>query len=140
MVLSLLITALALIDGYIHLRLSGLLFGGPSDGSPALGSLPTVDAMAELPLPLNQLLLMNGIGFLVLTVLLWLGPAIFGRRRWLIDLVLIGYAAVNMVGWYFVGMPNPMNLGYISKAVEIVLVLALLLHIRSITTRVPWRP
>ena len=96
--------------------------------------------MSQLPLALDQMLLLNGIGYAVLVVFFWLGPIVLGRRRWLIDLLLAIYAFATIVGWYYVGMPNPMNLGYLSKAVEVVLVLALLVHMRAVTARTPWRP
>ena len=96
--------------------------------------------MNELPLPLNQLFLLNAIGYAVLLLIFWLGPVFFGRRRWVIDVLLVLYALAAMVGWFYVGMPNPMNLGYISKTLEIVMILALLLHMRAVTARIPWRP
>lgn len=96
--------------------------------------------MNQLPLPLDQMLLLNGVGYLVLLLVFWLGPSILGRRRWLIDVLLMVYALATIFVWYYVGMPNPMNLGYVSKAIEVVLIVALLLHLRVLTTRIPWRP
>ena len=155
MVLSLLVTVLALVDSYIHLRLSGALFGGPgggpppggfpsgatgAGGPPPGGPPPGGGVFNQLPVPLDQALLWNGVGYVVLVVLFWLGAALLGRRRWLIDAAMIVYAAATIAGWYYVGMPNPMNLGYLSKAVEVVLMVALLLHMRAVTARTPWRP
>lgn len=152
MILSLLITVLALVDGYIHLRLSGALFGGPGGGGPPFGGSPgdagtfpgpppgAPGPMSQLPLPLDTLFLWNAIGYAALVLLFWLGPAVLARRRWLIDALLIVYAVASIAAWFYVGAPNPMNLGYLSKALEIIMILALLLHLRVVTARVAWRP
>jgi hypothetical protein len=42
--------------------------------------------------------------------------------------VLIVYVAIVFAAWWSFGRPNPMGLGYLSKGIEIVLVLALVAH------------
>jgi hypothetical protein len=38
---------------------------------------------------------------------------------------MMGYAAVTFVAWWMFGRPNPMGLGYLSKGIEILLIIAL---------------
>ena len=49
----------------------------------------------------------------------------------LLDVVIIGYATFTFVAWWLFGRPNPMGLGYLSKGIEITLVIALIAHIWS---------
>ncbi len=83
----------------------------------------------HLPLPLNELFLLNALGYIVLVLLFWFGPRLLGRWRWLVDAALLLYAAAASVAWLEIGKPNPMGLGYLSKGIESVLILALLAHL-----------
>jgi hypothetical protein len=140
-ILRSIIGVLALADGVLHLLLDFVLFGGrngPPAGSrptPPPGSRPAGPRLA-LPLPLNVLFLLNFIGEVVLVLLFWFGPRLFGKRRWLIDVIMIIYAAVTFIAWVMFGAPNPMGLGYLSKGFEIALIIALLVDIWS-TRRQP---
>jgi len=116
MVLRPLILALAIADGVLHLALNFVLFRGN-----LFGELPFP---SPFPLPLNQLFTLNFIGYIVLAILFWFGPQLLGARRWLIDLAMIVYAALSIVGWALVGAPNPNGLGYLSKALEFALIIA----------------
>jgi len=89
------------------------------------GSLPFP---IPFPLPLNQLFTLNFIGYVALAIAFWLAPRFIGRRAWVLDVVMIVFAVLAIVGWVQIGMPNPNNLGYISKAIEVVLILALGVH------------
>ncbi len=89
----------------------------------------------QLPLPLNELFLLNMIGYVVLVLLFWFGPRLLGRWRWLVDAALILYATAAAAAWLEIGKPNPMGLGYLSKGIESVLILALLAHLWIVLRR-----
>ena len=133
-ILRIVIPVLALADGVLHLALDFVLFGGrsgPPAGprpTPPPGSPPPGPRFA-LPLPLNVLFLLNFIGEVVLVLLFWFGPRFLGRRRWLINVIMIIYAATTFVAWVMFGRPNPMGLGLLSKGIEILLIIALLVDI-----------
>ncbi len=136
-ILRIIIVVLALADGVLHLLLDFVLFG-PRNGPPA-GARPTPapgtprpGPRLALPLPLNVLFLLNFIGEVVLALLFWFGPRWLGQRRWLINVVMIIYAAATFIAWVMFGAPNPMGLGYLSKGIEIALIIALLVDIWAI--------
>ncbi len=137
------IAILALADGTIHLLLDfvlfrGRFFGSPFPAGPRPGALPGRVAPPPGPrinpfiLPLNELFLLNFIGAVILVLLFWFSRRLLGTRRWIIDLALIAYEAATFIGWWMFGRPNPMGLGYLSKGIEIVLVIALLVDLWSI--------
>jgi hypothetical protein len=108
---------------------------GTSAAGPGGAGAPPGPPSMPFPLPLNELFLLNFLGFVVLVLWFWFGPrrwAWLARRRWLIDLVLLLYTAASVVGWFAVGRPNPMGLGYLSKALELALILALVVHARTL--------
>ena len=123
MLIRSLIVILAVADGVLHLALNFVLFGGN-----LFGPLPFP---SPFPLPFNQLFTLNFIGYLVLALGFWFGPRLLGRRFWLLDVVLIVYAALSIIGWVQIGMPNPSGLGFLSKAFEVVLIGALIVHMRQ---------
>jgi hypothetical protein len=133
-ILRIVIVILALADGVLHLLLDFVLFGGrngPPAGSrpaPPPGSPPPGPRFA-LPIPLNVLFLLNFIGAVVLVLLFWFGPRWLGRKHWWVDVIMIVYAAATFVAWVMFGQPNPMGLGYLSKGLEIALIIALLVDI-----------
>lgn len=144
-ILRIVIVILALADGVLHLLLDFILFGGrngppagarpaPLPGSPLPlpGSRPPGARPFALPVPLNVLFLLNFIGEVVLVLLFWFGPRWLGRKRWVVDVIMILYAAVTFVAWVIFGQPNPMGLGYLSKGLEIALIIALLVDIWTI--------
>ncbi|MCC6178402.1 MAG: hypothetical protein IT305_24110 [Chloroflexi bacterium] len=121
MMLRPLIVVLALADGILHFALNFVLFRGN-----LLGPLPF---QSPFPLPLNQLFTLNLIGYVMLVAAFWYAPRFLGSRRWLMDLVLIVYTALSIIGWAYIGMPNPRGLGYVAKGLEIALIAALAAHI-----------
>lgn len=133
------ITVLALADGVLHLTLDFVLFhgnffgggpGGPPRGAPPRGAAPPPGGPGfRPPLPLNELFVLNLVGYVILVALLWLAPRWLGTWRWLVDVAMIVYVAVVFAAWLEIGRPNPMGLGYLSKAIEVLLVLALLAHL-----------
>jgi hypothetical protein len=131
-ILQVIITILALADGVLHFSLDyvlfrGNLFGSPFPAGPRPGGAPGPRANPFI-LPLNELFLLNLIGEVVLVLLFWSSRRWLGERRWVIDLVMIAFVAATFGGWLAFGRPNPMGLGYLSKGIEIALVLALFVH------------
>ena len=140
MLLRLVITALALGSGVLHLALDQVLFrgnfgffrlgaapSGPPPGAQA-GPPPGTPAPPQLPLPLNQLFFLNFVGWIVLILLFWTVPRTWA---WLMDVAMILYTLAIFAGWMYIGAPNPENLGYLSKLIEVVLLIALLAHLWS---------
>lgn len=152
-ILPIIITLLALADGLLHLRLIYILFrgrlwgspsfGGPPPGAPRSGGGPPPGAPRGGPpqaipfvsLPLNELFLLNCIGFIVLALMLWLVLTRFSGWVWAVDVVLLGFTALTLVGWTRVGKPNPMGYGRLAVAMEIVLIVALLAHLGYLLAR-----
>ena len=114
------VVILAVADGLLHLALEFVLFRGN-----VFGPLPFP---SPFPLPINRLFALNFVGYLVLAVAFWYAPRFLGPRRWLVDVVLIVYAVLSIVGWVQTGMPNPQGLGYLAKALEVALIVALAVH------------
>ena len=136
-ILPALIAVLAVADGAVHLYLDAVLFRGnffgplgppPGAPSPPPGAPPPGPPI-PLPLPLNQMFVANFVGYVVLIALMWFAFRSLGRWRWWIDVPLVVYTAVVFLAWWQFGRPNPMGLGVLSKTIEVVLVLTLLVHI-----------
>jgi len=151
-VLPIIITLLALADGLLHLRLIYVLFrgrlwgtpsfGGPPPGAPPGGGPPPgaprggpTDPIPFVSLPLNELFLLNCIGFVVLVLVFWFVLRRFCRWVWVVDVVLIGFTALSIIGWIRIGKPNPMGYGHLSKEIEIALIVALLAHLWNLLAR-----
>jgi len=52
-----------------------------------------------------------------------------------VDVALILYALVSIIGWIRIGGPNPQGLGYLSKGLEAALIVALVAHLASLSRR-----
>jgi hypothetical protein len=113
-----LIVILALADGALHGALDILLFHG--------------DFSRGGPLP--WLFLLNFIGFVVLAALFVLNRDAPAARRRLIDYAIAAFAIATFFCWFYFtgGRANPMNLGYTARVIEIVLVVLLVVHVRSL--------
>jgi hypothetical protein len=138
--LAVLITILALLDGVLHFSLDYILFRGNLFGrlGPPPGAAPPPGGGGgppQFPLPLNQLFVLNMLGYIVLLLIFWFVAPRLGTWAWLVDAVFILYVALIFAGWMSVGAPNPRGLGYLSKTLEILLVLALLAHIWTLMAR-----
>jgi hypothetical protein len=141
------IPVLALADGVLHLTLDyvlfhGLLIGsafpsGPRPGgiTPPPGSRP--GPPLPMPLPLNEMFLLNFVGYVVLAIVFLVSPRWLGKWRWLVNVAMIGYAATAFLAWLDYGRPNPQGLGYLSKGIEIVLIMALGVHIWVVLRKTP---
>lgn len=140
-VLTALIAVLALGDGILHLSLDWVLFRGRLFGSPfppgnRPGPAPTRPLPARPPanplvLPTNELFLLNFAGEVVLVGFFLYSRRWAASRRWMVDVVMILYAAATFTAWWIYGRPNPMGLGLLSKSVEVVLIIALLADLVS---------
>jgi hypothetical protein len=125
------ITILALADGALHFSLDFILFRGPPPGAgnqPRPQPPPGGGPLIRPPLPLNELFLINAAGYLLLVLLFWLGPRLFGIQRRVVGALLALWACGTFLGWLDIGRPNPMGLGLISKAIEVILVAAVILY------------
>src|SRR5947209_334600 len=118
--LRLSIVVLALSDGLVHLLLDFLLFKGRLFRS-----------------TLSEAFLLNFIGFVVLSAAFLLSPRWLREKHWLANVVLIGYATGTVLAWLNSGSPNPMGLGYASKAIEVMLVVVLLADLWIVVQRPP---
>ncbi len=142
-ILRAIVAVLALADGVIHLLLDFVLFRGrffgagfpsgpPPGAAPGRAGPPPGAGANPFVLPLNELFLLNFIGAVVLVLLFLFSSRWLGGRRWLVNVAMIAYAAATFVAWLVFGRPNPMGLGYISKSIEIVLIIVLIAHIWTI--------
>src|SRR5262249_7809157 len=127
------ITVLALADGVLHLSLDFILFRGPPPGAQGgqprpPGPPPGGGPLIRPPLPLNQLFIVNFVGWVLLALLFWFGPRLVGLSRRVVDALMILWAVGTILGWLDIGRPNPMGLGLIAKGIEVVLIVALILH------------
>jgi hypothetical protein len=127
------ITVLALADGVLHLSLDFILFRGPPPGARPAGSAPPprppgAGPLVRMPLPLNELFIINFVGWVLLALLFWFGPSLLGVKRRVVDVLMMLWALGTILGWLDVGRPNPMNLGLLAKGIEVVLIVALILH------------
>ena len=129
MLIRTVIVVLAVLDGALHLWLNQALFRGNFFGPQQFPS--------PFPLQMNHMFTLNFVGYVILAILFWFSGRLLGSRRWLIDVVMIVYAALSIIGWLMIGGPNPQGLGYISKALEVALIIALAVHMRGARTNAP---
>ena len=73
--------------------------------------------------------ILNGLGYLTLLAALYLPVGRVARYRNLVRWVLVGYTALSILLWIFLGARS--TIGYIDKAIEISLIALLLLDARS---------
>ncbi len=94
----------------------------------ALLTLATALIHLQLAFP-DPAFILNGLGYLALLAALYLPHPRVARYRNLLRWVLVGYAALSILLWIFLGARTP--IGYIDKAIEISLIALLLLDARS---------
>jgi len=75
----------------------------------------------------DPVFILNGLGYLALLTALYL-PRL-ARYRNAVRWVLIGYTALTIFLWILIGARAP--IGYIDKAIEVALIVALLLEARN---------
>ncbi len=76
---------------------------------------------------LFPLFILNGLGYLALLGAFYFNPSIVATRRGLLHWVFMGFTAITILGWFLLGdLSDP--LGIITKIDEVVLIVALWLH------------
>lgn len=71
---------------------------------------------------------LNGIGFLVLTGLVFFNPAFVSERRTLVLYFFMAYTLVTIVGFFVLNAPPYDTVGIITKVAEVLLLVALWLY------------
>ena len=73
---------------------------------------------------------LNSLGYLALLVALFANVSWLVRRRRTVVLIFMGYTAVTILGWVAIGARD--IVAYTDKAIEMLLILALWRHLRTI--------
>jgi len=76
----------------------------------------------------DVLFTLNGLGYLGLLVALFAGIPFLAKQRTLVHIAFIAFTAVTILGWVAMGARSP--LGYGDKLVEILLIVALWMHMQ----------
>jgi hypothetical protein len=114
-VLRILILVFGLVTALIHLW---LFYNGLSQGRP------------------NYPFLINGVGYLVLLGAFWLTQASADQVRRLVHYLFMAFAAGSIVAWIVVnGGRFFLALSILDKAIEVLLIVALWLHLRRTPQR-----
>ena len=83
-----------------------------------------------LPEHKDVLFSLNGLGYLGLLGLFFVNPGIVASRRSLMHYAFMAYTAATIIAWVAIA-PERNALGYLTKLDEIVLIAALVAHLRS---------
>lgn len=78
-----------------------------------------------------QLFFLNGLGYLGLAALLYLPAPQLAPYRHIIRWVFVGYTALTVVLWVFIGRPYT-GIGYVTKLVELALIALLVAEARAV--------
>jgi hypothetical protein len=79
----------------------------------------------QFPGGVDPVFLLNGLGYLGLTILLFLPLPALDRYRNLVRWILIAYTLITVVAWYFIGVRS--MIAYIDKTIEVLLIICLAL-------------
>lgn len=79
----------------------------------------------QFPGGVDPVFVLNGLGYLVLTALLYLPLPALARYHNVVRWVLIGYTLVTVVAWYLIGVRSA--IAYVDKAIELLLIICLTL-------------
>ncbi len=123
------IIILAVVTAAIHLDKAvamGAFASHPSAGGPPAGGAP--DMMTLIFQNLPTLFILNAIGYIVLVVALYLPP--LKRYQRLIRWALIAFTAVTIIAYFALLGLKSVQLGYLDKAVEAVLLVLLVIEDR----------
>jgi hypothetical protein len=80
----------------------------------------------------DALFILNGLGYLGLLAALYLPISQLKSHRRLVRWVLLGYTALTVIPWVIMG--SRILIGYVDKAIEIVLIILLWLESRQTNT------
>ncbi len=78
---------------------------------------------------LDIMFTLNGLGYLMLAAVGYLPIAPLAKYQTLARWGLAAFAAVTIIGWIFIGLKIP--LGYITKVIEVVLIILVILDLRK---------
>jgi hypothetical protein len=94
------------------------------------GLIAGVIHLVVLPLLGFEWLLMplNGLGYLVLTGLVFINPAFVSGRRTLLLYLFMAYTLVTIVGYFVLNAPPYDTVGIVTKVAEVLLLVALWLY------------
>ncbi len=131
-ILQIVIIVLVVITASIHLQRGiSMSTGGFGGGPPGRfkGGPPGGSILQLIPIPLSTLFILNGIGYLVLIVALYLPPLYRLQRivRWL----LIIFAAVTFILYFLVNGFHLQTISIIDKIAETALIILLLIDERQ---------
>jgi hypothetical protein len=94
--------------------------------------LTAATALIHLWLGISAGLIMfiaNGLGYLALAAAAYLPIAPLANVRVLAKWALLGYTAITIIGWVLIGERNA--IGFIDKAIEVVLIILIFLDLRQ---------
>lgn len=81
---------------------------------------------------LQLIMLLNGVGYLVLTGLTYLEPAQVRPYRTLLHYGFMAYAVATIAAYFFTYPTPPWNvLGLVTKGIELVLIVFLWMHLKA---------
>jgi hypothetical protein len=87
--------------------------------------LTVATALIHFVLAFDFMFILNGLGYLALLGALYLPIAMFDPYRTYIRWVLIGYTALTIVLWAVITGASYSVIGYVTKAIEVALIVAL---------------
>jgi hypothetical protein len=100
---------------------------GPLQASIALAAAATalihIWLAFQFPGGVDPVFVLNGLGYLGLTLLLFLPLPLLDPYRSLIRWVLIGYTLVTVLAWLWIGARSP--IAYATKVIELLLIVCL---------------
>lgn len=79
----------------------------------------------QFPGGVDPVFVLNGLGYLVLTALLFAPLPALARYHNILRWILIAYTLVTVVAWYFIGVRS--TVAYVDKAIEVLLIVCLVI-------------
>lgn len=94
-------------------------------------ALTVATALIHFVLAFDITFILNGLGYLGLLGMLYLPLAVLNPYRGYVRWALMAYAALTIVLWAVINWPTFGTLGYITKAIELALIVMLWLESRN---------
>ncbi len=79
---------------------------------------------------IDILFTLNGLGYLALLAALFLNLPVVSKQQPLVHWAFMAFTAVTIVAWIVMGRPYTL-LGYLTKLDELILIVALYMHLRA---------